>query len=173
MINKILVATDGSEHAQKALELSCDIAHMYGAGLIVVHAMTDDPIPPELLKVAEVEHITDPPAPDLSVPRAPAPVVHGEKLVQRQQQNRKVHEYVGNKVLKTAETFAKSKRIDGVKSILEDGDPAERILARAEQDRPDMIILGSRGFSNIKALVLGSVSNKVTHRAKCTCVTVK
>jgi nucleotide-binding universal stress UspA family protein len=36
-----------------------------------------------------------------------------------------------------------------------------------------MIILGSRGRGDAKALLLGSVSHKVANQATCTCVTVK
>ena len=36
-----------------------------------------------------------------------------------------------------------------------------------------MIVMGSRGLSDAKALFLGSVSHKVTNQATCTCATVK
>jgi nucleotide-binding universal stress UspA family protein len=36
-----------------------------------------------------------------------------------------------------------------------------------------MIFLGSRGLGDIKGLLMGSVSHKVTQLAECTCVSVK
>jgi len=36
-----------------------------------------------------------------------------------------------------------------------------------------MIVMGSRGLSDARALFLGSVSHKMTNHAECTCVTVK
>lgn len=172
MINKILVAMDGSEHAQKALELASDVAKLYGASLTLVHVITDEPIPDALIRAAEIEHVTEPPPVDMSLPRAAA--VHGSNAVaQREHEKNRVREYIGNKVLNTGKQFARSKRVKDIKSILEAGDAAERILARGDQEQPDMIVLGSRGFGKLKALVVGSVSSEVTNRAKCTCVTVK
>ena len=49
----------------------------------------------------------------------------------------------------------------------------DRILAAAEHENADMIVMGSRGMGDLKGLFVGSVSNKVSHLAPCTCVTVK
>ena len=54
-----------------------------------------------------------------------------------------------------------------------DGKPAEQILEVAGSEGVDMIVMGSRGLSDAKALFLGSVSHKVANHATCTCVTVK
>jgi len=54
-----------------------------------------------------------------------------------------------------------------------DGDPAARILACAQQEKVDCIIMGSRGLSDIQALLEGSVSRKVSNRAICTTIAVR
>ena len=45
--------------------------------------------------------------------------------------------------------------------------PAWGILKRADQLRPDLIVLGSHGYSALGRLFLGSVSLKVLHAASC------
>lgn len=46
------------------------------------------------------------------------------------------------------------------------GDPAEQLLARAEEGM-DLLVLGSRGFGPVMRLMLGSVSAQVIRKAPC------
>ena len=43
-MQRILVALDGSEHSDKALDLASDIAAKYGAELVLLHVMSDQPL---------------------------------------------------------------------------------------------------------------------------------
>ena len=54
-----------------------------------------------------------------------------------------------------------------------EGDPAEVVLDLATKHKADMIVMGSRGLSDFKGLLLGSISHKVSAQAECTCITVK
>jgi nucleotide-binding universal stress UspA family protein len=47
------------------------------------------------------------------------------------------------------------------------GDPGTAICEAAEEHGYDTIIVGSRNLGGIKRLFLGSVSERVAHRAKC------
>jgi len=53
------------------------------------------------------------------------------------------------------------------------GHPAAEIVRVAEEDGCDLIVLGSRGLSGIKALLLGSVADYVTHHAHCPILIVR
>lgn len=53
------------------------------------------------------------------------------------------------------------------------GDPAQTIIDYAEQSGIDKIVMGSRGVSNIKGILFGSVANKVLQLAKIPVTTVK
>ena len=50
---------------------------------------------------------------------------------------------------------------------IEVGDPADLILAAAERDGTDLIVMGSRGLNAAQRFLLGSVSTKVTTHAHC------
>ena len=50
---------------------------------------------------------------------------------------------------------------------------AEAILAVAETQQADLIVMGTRGLSSLQGLLLGSVSNKVIHHAACPVMLVR
>ncbi|MBJ8192959.1 universal stress protein, partial [Bacillus cereus] len=47
------------------------------------------------------------------------------------------------------------------------GDPAHEILDYARDSKQQLIIIGSRGLSGIKEMMLGSVSHKVSQLSSC------
>ena len=60
-----------------------------------------------------------------------------------------------------------------VETILEQGDYAHEIIEVAKRKDCELIIMGSRGMSPIKELMLGSVSLKVMHHASCPVMIVR
>ncbi|MBD2210803.1 universal stress protein [Calothrix sp. FACHB-156] len=62
-----------------------------------------------------------------------------------------------------------------VKSTLElvNGDPAEEIIRLANIYNADLIVIGSRGLTGMKRIVLGSVSIQVVEEASCSVLVVK
>jgi nucleotide-binding universal stress UspA family protein len=150
-MNRILVAIDGSEHAWRALDLAADLAKVRGAQLIVLHVVPYEGVPEALRAFAEAESIP------LEEERA------------RFHQARTL----GDQLTQSAEARAREKGLSAVHGRTAEGKPADEILAAAEEVGADMIVLGSRGLSETKAMFLGSVSHKVAYHADCTCVTVK
>lgn len=53
------------------------------------------------------------------------------------------------------------------------GDPAAVVIDYAQEDKIDLIVIGSRGRSGMTSLLLGSVSHRVATHAPCTCITVR
>jgi len=158
MIRTILIPIDGSVHAQMALDLSTDLAAKYDAQLVLLHVVThDDNLPKALYDAAERELME---AEGDSGTAAP--------LLLRS----KVLEHFGHKLLRSSQELAKNKGVKQVETVIDDGAADKRILHHAMTRSADLIVMGSRGFSELKALVLGSVSHSVFHLASCSCVTV-
>jgi nucleotide-binding universal stress UspA family protein len=55
---------------------------------------------------------------------------------------------------------------------LEYGVPSEVIVGAAEKGNHDLIVLGSRGLGTVKRFLLGSVSDDVSYKAKCSVLIV-
>jgi len=62
--------------------------------------------------------------------------------------------------------------IHHVERLLEE--PAGSMIPEvAEDEKCDLIVLGSRGLSNLQGLIIGSVTHRVLHTAKCPVLVVK
>ncbi|MHC1715207.1 MAG: universal stress protein [Acidaminococcaceae bacterium] len=59
------------------------------------------------------------------------------------------------------------------KYMVEIGRPAEIILDICKQESCDLIIMGSRGLSTLKQLILGSVSDYVMSNAMCPVMVIR
>ena len=151
MIKKILAAMDGSDHAWKALDLAADMAKQHGAQLIVLHVVPFEPMSEALRVFAEAEHMP----------------------VEEEESRYHFARTLGDHLTRSAEARARDRGLKEVVGRTVEGKPADQILEVAGSEDVDMIVLGSRGLSDARALFLGSVSHKVANHAACTCVTVK
>ena len=82
-------------------------------------------------------------------------------------------ELLGERLLAEAERTARESGGKHVRTILADGDPAREILAAATSERVDAIVIGSRGLGKLSAMLLGSISHKVSNDAHCTVIIVR
>jgi nucleotide-binding universal stress UspA family protein len=57
--------------------------------------------------------------------------------------------------------------------VLLRGDAATEILEHVQENKIDLIVAGSRGLSQMKRLLLGSLSRKLVHYASCSVLIVK
>ncbi len=174
MIDTILVATDGSEQATKAVDLTGDLAAKYGARVELVHVLL--PAHGEAVtRLARSEALIE--AGEVRQDRPP-----GASIEDRSSEDEgagdddeypyRVRQAVAERVLAAAELALREQGVREIVTVVLDGDPSRAILDRAHEVGADMIILGSRGLSDLKGLVTGSVSHKVASLSPCTCVTV-
>jgi nucleotide-binding universal stress UspA family protein len=146
VIKNVMVAVDGSPLAAKALALGADIAARYGAGLHLVHVISEMTVPEGFEEFARIERV-DPPA--------------------WAQMGR-----VGEAVLEAARSGAAAKGARDVRTQVLTGDPAEQLLGYARDHAIDLLVMGRRGLGRIRGVLMGSVSAKVTGLAACPVVTV-
>jgi nucleotide-binding universal stress UspA family protein len=91
---------------------------------------------------------------------------------------------MGTSALDPAERDARAKALAEARSLIADlgveasfvtgtGDPADVLLQEAEETGADLIIVGTHGKNVAERLVLGSVSTKVLHHARCDVLIVR
>ena len=80
---------------------------------------------------------------------------------------------LGEKVLNQAAEMAQEHGVSKIRKRIEDGNPVSRILEIIEAEDVDLVVSGARGLSDLKALVVGSVSHKLSHLSPVTCITVR
>ncbi len=176
MLKTILVATDGSDHAEKALELASDIAEKYNARMVLLHVLMRDATTADIRKIIdvgelsremqeEIERLEKIPIETASISGAYADVPVPMPGI--------VLDAVATRVTDVAREIAGEKGVEQISTVIAKGDPAKRILETAKAENADMIVMGSRGFGDLRGLLLGSVSHKVSHLSEVTCVTVK
>ena len=173
MLSTILVPTDGSVHADKAVDLAGDLAGKYGAKIVLLHVLLRGHMPEGLVRAANVEHLgkkSGQPSNLVNMPIEIMARVEGKKGTQMPLD---VLEFIGKRVLAGAEQVCRDKGVETVELAVEEGNPTEIILAYAKRTKADMIVMGSRGLSGLQGVLVGSVSHQVGHLATCTCVTVK
>jgi nucleotide-binding universal stress UspA family protein len=151
MSGKILAAIDGSEHAWKALDLAADLAKVQDAELIALHVVPYEPMSEALRAFARAEHLPF------------------EEEVARFHQARTL----GDRLTRAAEARVRDRGVKQVVGRTREGKPAHEILEVAGSEEVDMIVMGSRGLSDARALFLGSVSHQVANHARCICITVR
>jgi nucleotide-binding universal stress UspA family protein len=74
-----------------------------------------------------------------------------------------------------AQEIAERARTSGAEAtfLVWEGDVGDGILAAAEAEHADLIVVGSRGRSGVERSLLGSVSDRIVRRAPCPVLVVR
>lgn len=173
MFKKILCAIDGSDHAGKALELAVDLARKYDAQLLLLHILLRNVDAPELQRFAEIEGLTKTVTPEVDRLRVVDSRTEILRVGEIESISTGVLANIAEHIADSARQEAEGAGVENVSVAVLDGDPAKRILEYAKRQDVDCIVMGHRGLSDVKSLLLGSVSQKVSNQAPCTCIAVK
>jgi nucleotide-binding universal stress UspA family protein len=146
---RILAATDGSEAANRAVQLAARLTKELDGSLKIIHVCCERDVPDEQLSELTIsEHAS---APEI------LSALSNEKL-------RVACEHAAKFGVSKAET-ASLLEIDA-------GAIAETIIDAAQRNDADMIVLGKRGLSRLSGLIVGSVSQAVVSTATCAVIVV-
>jgi nucleotide-binding universal stress UspA family protein len=137
----IVVGTDGSASAQRAVAEAGRLAKAVGGALHVVSAYQP---------------------------------LRGARVVGGSSGGAETWEVKPDSVVQSVlDEAAAAVRVNGVEADVHmvAGDPADALLEVAEREKADLIVVGNRGMHGMTR-VLGSVPNKISHRARCSVLIV-
>lgn len=143
MNKKILVPIDGSDDSMLALKCAAEQAIALGADLTVLHVMN---VPVQRTLSGKMKAIYNRIKDD----------------IKEEAQD----------ILEKAKKEIASYNITYEEKMMW-GEPAEEIVNEAKQGGYGMIVIGSRGLSEVKGWILGSVSQRVTRHASCPVLVVR
>jgi nucleotide-binding universal stress UspA family protein len=145
MFEKLLVAVDGSPHANRAVDVAVELAKCHRSSVLLLHVIRDLSLPREILEMIAAGEIT---AGRLQILQDSAEIILNNAL----------------------EKFTQAGLSD-VKKECVMGDPASKMLEYAEQNGVDLIVLGQRGLQPHSGL-MGGVVRKLVNMAGISCLIV-
>ncbi|OPX19416.1 MAG: hypothetical protein BZ151_09365 [Desulfobacca sp. 4484_104] len=138
MYRKILVATDGSEHARRAVQRAAELSRHLQAEVTLV-CVLNLPAPYLLALGSSIGMGSEP----------WAALQHSSK-----------------EILEADKAFLLNQGI-AAQTELKTGNPAAEILQLARSGNFDLIVVGRRGRGLTESYLLGSVSDRISHQAIC------
>jgi len=146
-MKKILVATDASAASNRAVSFAAQLAANYEAELLILNVIRDMQLPPELKQAPEYEAFYD----------------AREELMHK----------VADKVLADALNLAKKSGAKKIQTAIGSGDPATSLAGFGRRRSIDLIVVGTRGLSKVKAVSMGSVSRKLLDLTEINCLVIR
>lgn len=147
--SRILVGIDGSEESMNAAEYAISIAKLYNAELIAINVLTSD-----------IGYVYS--SPGVESP----PMTIREIILIAEDEAKlwfdKIKEKANKKEIKIKTEFIVAKR-----SIL------QTLLEYAEGQKINLIVVGTRGRSGIKKMLLGSIASGLVTYSPCPVLVVK
>jgi nucleotide-binding universal stress UspA family protein len=149
MVTKILLPIDGSDYSLKAAKHAIKQARLSGAEIIAVHVLSQLPLGST----------------------AAMKTYYGNIKIANA--FRKRAEQEAKKWLSKVERMAKKERVHITTKVLSDGSAVKSIVDFASKKNIGLIVMGTRGRTKFKKLILGSVASGVISHARCPVMVVK
>lgn len=147
-IKRILLATDGSDHALHAAAFAGMLSRETGADIDVVTVHNDDAV---MLNAM---------GPAIWPATVPYSAMSAEEIRETVEQHA-----TETTLPETLKACGEGVHVGATVQLW--GQVSEQICAYADQHACDLIVLGTRGRSSFSKLLLGSVSTEVTSHAHC------
>ena len=147
MYKRILVGLDGSSHGLRTAETAAVLAARFGAELHLLTVTKPHEVSPEVQDYLEAENLL------------------GEPSYALDEQTQSM--------VDKAKAIAEENKVRTVQTVVREGKPVGILVDYAKDHKMDLLVIGSRGASELAAALLGSVSKKVSQLAGCSVLIVR
>ncbi|WP_292391727.1 universal stress protein [Methanosarcina sp. UBA5] len=145
---KIMIATDGSACSRLVAEKGIELARLSGGKVYAVYVVSTDYLAP----------------------------INGDSFPMGVDPYWKsVHEAwkkQGHEAVNSVKSLGETKGIN-VEPVLLEGNPSEELIQYAEEEKMDIIIMGTLGKTGLNKLLLGSVAEKLVRHSKVPVMVVR
>jgi len=153
VFRRILVGTDGSDNAKRAIHVAVDVARRMKAEIVIAYAI---------------------PQPGLLMAIPPVAALPAEGYAVSLEDYYKEAKDRARKLVAEAVELAKGNGISARGEVLDGlGSVVEQLVEFAEKEKVDLVCVGTRGLSGFRRLLLGSVSNGLVSHAPCAVLVVR
>ena len=156
-LHHVLIANDGSQEGWQALNYLAKFPITQQVRISIIHVLPPS-YPEDFVSAAWGMDVG--PLPPIPARRPSEPGEKSEDEIQGEELLNKSADIL------TAAGFK-------VQTFLKRGDAATEILQVAKEKQVNLIVAGSRGLSGVNAWLLGSISRKLIHYAKCSVLVVR
>ena len=151
MYNKILLAIDDSEEAEKAIRRALEFKKNFDAEIVAFHSMKHHLIPQELPLTVPMQNTYS-----FTIPQANYQKIH------------KAYEEKGEKILDKVKSRFEKEGLSLETRLITKKDPEDYIKDIVEEEGFDLVILGHKGtHSKAREILLGTVAREVLEKAEC------
>ena len=147
MIKKILVATDASAASSRAVRFAARLSVQHESELLILNVIRDMQLPQTLRDDPDFESFYN----------------TRDELMRQ----------AADMILKEAKQLARKEGLKNVQTAIGSGDPATSVAGFARRRKIDMIVVGTRGLSKVKASSMGSVSRKLLDLTEVNCLVIR
>jgi nucleotide-binding universal stress UspA family protein len=148
MYKKILLPTDGSENSERAAEPAIQLGSRSGAEIVVLYVIET----PRLIGIRSVDR--------------------DELRKKLEQEGRNAFDRISDKLRET-KSEGKCQKDVKLDLKLKEGSPSDTILKTIDEEKIDLVVMGTSGKHGIDRFLLGSVAENIVRSAPCPVLVVR
>ncbi len=142
-VERILFPTDFSEGSSHALSYAVELTKQHNAKLYILHVIYD------------IKRATG-----LNVPH-----ISSDEMM------KDLNDWALKELDKAC--IEKIRNLENVEKVILHGIPYEEIINYADQEKIDMLVIGTYGMSGLERFIFGSTAERVVRKSPCTVVTLR